>query len=148
MSVPPRPSSLSLPAADLARIRAEAEAAYPAECCGLLVGRIAADGVLARAVAGRNLLAGESRDRFEVDPALRLRLMREFRGTPETVVGHYHSHPDHPPRPSAHDLAMVFEPDLVWLIVAVTGGHAGEAGAFLPTADQRGFDRLILKSDL
>ena len=55
--------------------------------------------------------------------------MREIEGTDLAIVGHYHSHPDHPPGPSAHDLASAFEPELVWLIVAVEKGRAGEITA-------------------
>jgi len=89
----------------------------------MLVGRGTRIVTVTRVVASPNLLAG-SGDRFEVDPALRFGLMRALEGGDERIVGHYHSHPDHPAEPSARDLAMAFEPDLVWLITAVAGGQA------------------------
>jgi len=123
------------------------EAAYPAECCGLIVGVDEGRGCV-RVTAvhpSPNLALAETgrHDRFEVDPRLRLRLHRDLRGRAETVVGLYHSHPDHPPVPSATDLAMAWEPDLIWVIVAVAAGQgiqvtahrlAPEGGRFLPLA--------------
>ncbi len=141
-----------LPAAVRAQVASEAEAAYPEECCGLLVGRRRADGAIAleRAVASANVAAGEKRDRFEVDPRLRFALMRELAGTARAIVGHYHSHPDHPAMPSATDRAMAFEPDLIWLIIAVRRqqppdrrANAAEMRAFRIDADGSVFELPI-----
>jgi proteasome lid subunit RPN8/RPN11 len=114
----------------LAAVRRAAEAAYPEECCGLLLGR--RDGArlaVDEAVASANL-SPRPRDSFEIDPRLRLRLHKALRGTGREVLGHYHSHPDAPASPSARDRAQAWEPDLLWLIVAVPGGRAGELAAF------------------
>lgn len=110
-----------------------AENAYPHECCGLLTGWHDRSGAtrIHRMVASRNLAATDTRDSFEVDPQVRFDLMRELAAasTGETLVGHYHSHPDHPARPSQRDLAMALEPDLIWLIVGVNAGIATEITA-------------------
>ena len=127
-----------LPAAVRARLESEAEVAYPEECCGLLVGWRNADGstALEHAVASPNVAVGRRHDRFEVDPRVRFALARRLAGTSSAIVGHYHSHPDHPAEPSATDMAMALEPDLLWLIVAVTRRpsgdrpHAGDVRAF------------------
>lgn len=113
-------------------IEAAAEAAYPDECCGLLIGRdIEAGAIVVTNVApSANVAAGNHADSFEVDPQVRFDVMRrldvknEKGGAAERIVGHYHSHPDHPPEPSARDLEMAYEPDLVWVIVAVDKGRA------------------------
>ncbi|MBF0561671.1 MAG: M67 family metallopeptidase [Alphaproteobacteria bacterium] len=121
--------TLSITHEDMGLVLAAAEAAYPAECCGLLVGEfdpIAGLAHVTRVVPSRNLLAGEASDRFEIDPAVRFRVMRE----PGFLIGHYHSHPDGPAQPSARDRAMVYEPELVWLIIAVAKGRALQASAF------------------
>lgn len=126
---------LVLTQAKLRDIAVEAESAYPDECCGLLVGRRdGSETVVTRVVPSPNLASDETgkprrRDRFEVDPEIRLHVMRGCEGTDQDIVGHYHSHPDHPPRPSEHDLEMALEPELIWLIVAVEKGRAGEAAA-------------------
>jgi proteasome lid subunit RPN8/RPN11 len=115
-----------------ARIAAAAEAAYPEECCGLLVGRQRTDGVVevTRVVESPNVAEGGHRDSFEVDPRVRLAVMRETRSSGEEIIGHYHSHPDHPAAPSVRDRAMAFEPELAWLIVAVVSGRVGAMAAF------------------
>jgi proteasome lid subunit RPN8/RPN11 len=121
-----------LSASQRARILDLAEVAYPEECCGLLVGIDEPPGriVVSRLVESRNVRTDRARDRFEIDPQIRIAIEREVRGGPERIVGHYHSHPDHPARPSVTDLESAFEPNLAWLIVGVTGGRAGELNAY------------------
>ena len=121
-----------LPATLLRRIAIVAEEAYPEECCGLLIGfREPNDRVRVTEIAeSSNVAPPPRRNRFEVDPALRFAVMRRLRDGRDQIVGHYHSHPDGPAEPSQHDAAMAYEPELIWLIVAVVAGTAGEAAAF------------------
>lgn len=123
---------IELSAAQLARIRLIAEQSYPDEACGLLVGRDLPDGgvTVTRLVESPNIRKDRARDRFEVDPQIRISVERALRDGPDRLVGHFHSHPDHPARPSATDLEMAFEPNLIWLIVAVAAGRAGEVNGF------------------
>ncbi len=141
--------ALILPEPIRTTIRAAAEAAYPRECCGLLVGVAGADGAIAvtEAVAADNVAAGDRRDRFEVDPRVRIAVEKRVRGSGRRLVGHYHSHPDAPPVPSATDLARVDEPDLLWLVVAVGAGGAGEMAAFRFDAAHGAFVACALHAD-
>lgn len=126
------PAAVWLSAIDAARIREAAAAAYPEECCGLLVGSRDSHNVIHihRLVASRNV-ATSARDAFEIDPQVRFDVTRAVRGTGQAIVGHYHSHPRGPAMPSARDLAQAYEPDLLWLIVALTpAGQAGALGCF------------------
>lgn len=122
-----------LPAALLRRIEVAAQVAYPEECCGLLIGfREPAGGVTVTEIAESvNIAPAPRRERFEVDPALRFATMRRLRAGGEEIVGHYHSHPDVPARPSGHDAAQAYEPELVWLIVAVAGDRSTATTAWL-----------------
>ncbi len=140
---------IELSAAQLILIRAAGERAYPEECCGLLVGRDMADGRISvtRIVESDNVRRDRAHDRFEIDPQVRIAVEREVRGSPERIVGHYHSHPDHPARPSQTDLEMVFEPNLIWLIVGVETGAAREVGAFRVNANGDGFDDIAIVSE-
>ncbi|MBI5121856.1 MAG: M67 family metallopeptidase [Rhodospirillales bacterium] len=126
-----------------------AEAAYPSECCGLLIGRRLDDGSLAvdELRPCRNLLAEDRGDRFEIDPQDRFDAMRQARSLGREILGHFHSHPDAEPEPSATDRQMIYEPELVWLIVAVQDGQAGGVKAFMPLADAGGFRPLALVID-
>ena len=132
-----RSSALVVPRAVLAAVERAAESAYPEEACGLLAGR--RDGSGGLVVTGfrgsANVATTDRRETFEVDPAARFALMRELEGTGAEIVGHYHSHPDHPPEPSAQDLEHAYEPELVWLITTVAEGKAGSTRAFAVAAD-------------
>ncbi len=126
-----------------------AEAAYPRESCGLLVGRTSETGTIrvSRAVVSENVAEGGGTDRFEVDPRLRLRLMKELRGGPERIVGHFHSHPDHPAQPSATDLDLAFESDMAWLITAVHAGQAIHTTAHVLDESARQFREIPMRTD-
>jgi proteasome lid subunit RPN8/RPN11 len=107
-------TELVLPRAVAEQLLAQARAAAPRECCGLLVGQ----GMhVTRAVPTANV-AGEPNRRFEIDPQSQFDLLRALRGTDEDVIGHYHSHPGAAPEPSAHDLAMAHDPEAAWVIVS------------------------------
>lgn len=121
-----------IPLAGLKAIADAAEEAYPAECCGLLVGARERRGFhIRRVVPSRNVAPPGVRDRFEIDPSLRLRLQRTLRESDDAVIGLYHSHPDATARPSAVDRACAWEPELVWLITAVVAGQAVATTAHL-----------------
>jgi proteasome lid subunit RPN8/RPN11 len=130
---------IRLRADHLAQIRTAAERAYPEECCGLLVGQGSDVIDVTRIVESPNIRKDRARDRFEVDPKIRLEVERAVRGTPERVVGHYHSHPDHPARPSETDRALAFEPELVWVIVAVSADGVQEVRAYKLDNARAGF---------
>ena len=109
----------------LRELVAAAEAAYPEEACGLLVGVAEASRRWRVAcVAPSPNLAADHHHRFEIDPKLRLDLQRTLRGGPHRVIGLYHSHPDESAQPSAADLEQAWEPELVWVITSVLGGEA------------------------
>lgn len=128
-------------------IEAAAETAYPFEACGLLVGHVTADEAytVVRVVPSRNVAAEATgrRDRFEIDPKLRFETMRALEGTPDAILGHYHSHPDHPAEPSATDLSMAWDKGFVWVIVPVTKDGAGAATAHVLAGD--GFAAIPIK---
>ena len=131
---------------DLSRtIRDHAARAYPHECCGLLTGRLDTDAATITAVhPSDNVTQGDPTRGFEVDPKLRFDVMRasEAQADGTEIIGHYHSHPDHPAEPSKTDLAMVYEPAFIWLICSATPKGAQDLGAFRANAEVSGFDRL------
>ena len=103
-----------------AAIRAHGQETYPHECCGALVGR---DGSVTTTVALPNTTDEGPRRRFMVRPSdyqLAERRATELGGD---LLGFYHSHPDHPARPSQYDLDHAW-PTFAYIIVAVAGGGA------------------------
>lgn len=120
-------------------IRAEAEAVFPNECCGLLVGTNNEAPIrVTRVVPSPNTLTdnrGGGHKNFEVDPKVHFDLLREIRNTPESneqIIGHYHSHPgEEKAQPSTRDIDSAFEASHVWLIVGVDkNGEAKDLAAF------------------
>ena len=100
-----------------AAIRLHGQETYPHECCGALVGR---DGAVTAIVALPNTTDEGPRRRFLVRPSdyqLAERRVTELGGE---LLGFYHSHPDHPARPSQYDLDHAW-PTFAYIIVAVAG---------------------------
>src|SRR5881397_3922369 len=99
-------------------IRRHGEETYPHECCGALVGR---EGRVASAVALPNTTEEGPRRRFLVRPSDYLLAERHASELGGELLGFYHSHPDHPARPSQYDLDHAW-PTFAYVIVSVSGG--------------------------
>jgi len=121
----------------LQQIIAHAERAYPTECCGILVGRREDMRIVTAARPATNVSRDGRRDRYEIDPAEIHRISREAEGTPDQIIGFYHSHPGFPPHPSVHD-AMKAWPYYSYLIVSVRNGTNGGSIAFRSWVWQNG----------
>ncbi|MCZ6779603.1 MAG: M67 family metallopeptidase [Acidobacteriota bacterium] len=107
-------------------IRSHAERDYPRECCGLMVGRRQEGAWKVEYVRpARNLNTDRPNDRYLLDPADFVHADREARGRGLDIVGIYHSHPDHPARPSDTDLENAWAA-LAYLIVGVKDGRVHE----------------------
>ena len=121
-------------------IRREAERAYPHEGCGALIGR---PGEIQETLALPNQEHGSPRTRFTVSPAdyLAAETSADARGL--SLIGFWHSHPDHPARPSETDRAYAW-PGLLTLVIAVERGTPAELTAWdVPNTDAP-FRRLDL----
>ncbi len=121
--------TLRLSEALLGDIRRHGEAAYPAECCGALIGRVEAGAKdvirLAPAVNRRT----DDPHRYLIAPDDLRRLEADTRAEGLEIVGYYHSHPDHPPVPSAFDTEHAW-PWYSYLIVRVQQGQGLEASTW------------------
>jgi desampylase len=120
---------LILPAALRAQLAAEARAAFPEECCGLVEAKRDGDDLHVVALHPSPNLSSVPQSGFEIDPALHLKLQRALRGTGREVAGCYHSHPDGRALPSARDRANGCAEGFTWLIAGVTGEGATEGGS-------------------
>lgn len=87
-------------------MRSHGEEGYPDEVCGLLVGEYE-EGTRVRRVLEVHRAGNRNReraaDRYDLDPADYIKIEEAARGRKLEVVGVYHSHPDHPSRPSETD---------------------------------------------
>ena len=101
--------SLILTPEQVAQIEREGVAAYPNECCGAMLGKDVADGSQIRRIVHRlerltnSFAADEQYHRFSLDPREQMQLEKRAAEAGLAVLGYYHSHPDHPARPSETD---------------------------------------------
>ena len=108
--------------ADLAeKIRAYGAETYPHECCGALLGRDGAAREVLALFPLVNRREDSPRNRFSVTAEDVLLADKSARAQGLDVIGWYHSHPDHPARPSQYDRDHAW-PWYSYIIVSV---HAG-----------------------
>jgi proteasome lid subunit RPN8/RPN11 len=130
-------SRLGLETAVTTAIRRHGEEAYPHECCGALLGQA---GRTTGVVALPNTTEEGPRRRFLVRPSdYRLAEERAAELGLE-LLGFYHSHPDHPARPSQYDLDHAW-PTFAYIIVAVAAGAAGEMTVWWLKEDRSTFEK-------
>jgi proteasome lid subunit RPN8/RPN11 len=91
---------LKVPRAEVDRMLAHVRAGYPFEACGVFVGRGA---VVASVVPVENRETEQPRIRYQIEPRDLIRIDRDARERGLEVIGYFHSHPDHPARPSETD---------------------------------------------
>ncbi len=108
-------------AEDHARIADHASAAYPDECCGVLIGPPPKydEWRITKVVPSDNVTSGDPRTAFEIDPTLLIRTQKGLRGSGEEIIGYYHSHPNGAAEPSGKDKAGALELEKIWIIAAL-----------------------------
>jgi len=122
------------------RIMAHLCRAYPDEGCGVLLGH---DGAGSREVVG--IIALENRreesrhNRYLIAPEQFLAADRAARAAGLDVIGFFHSHPDHPARPSAFDLEHAW-PWYSYVIVSVAHGRAADTTSWRLREDRAAFE--------
>lgn len=136
--------TLSIDAAVVRRIEAHAAAAYPDECCGALLGR-ASPAAVVDDIPLPNATEEGPRRRFLVRPTDYLAAEREAARRGLDLVGFYHSHPDHPARPSQTDLERAW-PTLHYVIVSVAGGRPADLRAWRLADDRSTFDEVPVET--
>ena len=108
-------TSTRITASALEAIRAHGTETFPDECCGAL---IEVGGLIVDAFRLPNTTSGGAARRFRIGPddyrASEARAS-ELKGT---LAGFYHSHPNHPARPSAYDLEQAW-PNFSYVIISL-----------------------------
>jgi proteasome lid subunit RPN8/RPN11 len=124
-------------------IRRHGEETFPHECCGALIGE---SSHATAAVPLPNTTEEGPRRRFLVR-ASDYR-MAEQRATElgAELLGFYHSHPDHPARPSQFDLDHAW-PTFAYVIVSVMTGVARDMTVWFLKEDRSSFDEGDLNGD-
>ena len=126
------------------RIRAHGAEAYPHECCGALLGRDseATDQNVMREVLALlplvNRRDDSPRNRFSVTAEDVLDADRAAQKQGLEVIGWYHSHPDHPARPSQYDQDHAW-PWYSYVIISVENGSPQEMTSWRLNDDRGAF---------
>jgi proteasome lid subunit RPN8/RPN11 len=135
--------ALTITAAVARAIRRHGEETFPHECCGALVG---SNETVTQVVALPNTTEEGPRRRFLVRPSdYRLAEQRASELGGE-LLGFYHSHPDHPARPSQYDLDHAW-PTFAYIIVSVMAGRSAQMTVWYLQADRSTFDEGTLHGD-
>lgn len=124
----------------LQTIGRHATASYPDECCGVLIGRALEDAtVVERVLSVGNERQDSRHNRFLISPETILAAQKEARGLGLDIVGYYHSHPDHPARPSDFDREHAW-PWVSYLIVSLQGRKVVDTRSWRLREDRESFD--------
>jgi proteasome lid subunit RPN8/RPN11 len=121
----------------LEAIRAHGVETFPDECCGAL---IAVAGIIVDAFNLPNTTTSGAARRFQInanDYRVSERRASELGGT---LAGFYHSHPNHPARPSAFDLEHAW-PNFSYIIISVNAAVPGDITNWHLKADRSAFEQ-------
>ena len=135
-------SVLTISARHLDQIRTHAEKCYPHECCGLILGQITAnsDQIAVELIPTENAWNDRSAETFEeietadqpvttperrytIDPQVFIQAQKRGRARDLSIIGIYHSHPDHSAIPSEFDRLCAWS-QYSYIIVSVKRGKA------------------------
>ena len=148
--------ALKLTFHQLDSIRRHGAREYPNECCGVMLGAANGDNKEVREIIPlANLrhdpkraqellpldeLGRESgRNRFLIDPLEQLKVEKDARARGLEVLGYYHSHPDHPARPSIYDREHAW-PWYSYVIVSVVQGDPKALTSWVLAEDRMRFN--------
>ncbi|MGK7942636.1 MAG: Mov34/MPN/PAD-1 family protein [Crocosphaera sp.] len=128
----------------LEQIRYHAQATYPEECCGLLLGTLEINKKMVLEVRETdnnwtpsnsvndldNISTSKSqklskKNRFSIAPNILLQVQKECRDRQINIIGVYHSHPDYPAMPSAFDREIAWL-EYSYIIASVRNGKVTE----------------------
>lgn len=127
------------------KIRRHGAEAYPDECCGALLGHDASWEIgvekpreILKVFPLVNRREDSPRNRFSVTPLDVIEADRTAQARGMDVVGWYHSHPDHPAKPSEYDREHAW-PWYSYIIVSVQKGVPQEMTSWRLHDDRGGY---------
>ncbi len=118
---------------------------FPDECCGFLFGREETDGtrVIIDILVVDNSKQGDKRRRFEISPLDYMTAEQHALDHDWTLLGVYHSHPNHPAIPSEHD-RVAAQPYFSYLIISVLNNEIITLRSWLLNEEQQFEEEKII----
>jgi len=132
--------SLHIPQEILLRIHQHGEHAYPEEGAGLLLGELKdSDHQVKEILPLANAREAQARhNRYQLTPQDYMRGEQFAESLGLAVLGVFHSHPDHPNRPSEFDRQWAW-PNFSYLITSVLQGKAARSRSWRLREDRDNF---------
>lgn len=125
-------------------ILTHARESYPNECCGVIVGTDYGSRKVFDSHRAKNISTERAHDRYIID-AGELNLIDKIARTQGMdVMGFYHSHPDHPDKPSATDREWG-QPGYSYIIVSVKKGTEVSARSWMIDGETGPFEEEKIK---
>lgn len=115
------PMPLVLSRAFYEKVEADGASAYPNECCGIMFGNeLGSRRTVQRLQTVANAFeSDEQYHRFSISAQQLMQAEKDASANGQLVLGFYHSHPDHPARPSEYDRAYAW-PFYSYVIVSIS----------------------------
>ncbi len=104
---------------------AHASADFPLECCGIIAGK---GDDLSHSYRMKNI--DESKVTYLMDPKEQIKVFKEMRANGVELKVIYHSHPNHPARPSQTDVRLAYYPEAVYIIISINDKKETEIRGF------------------
>ncbi len=127
-------------------LKSLSEQAYPFEGCGLLLGPIQEKKTVQKIVLLYNTLRDQGRGRFDFMFSPQEFVEKQMQADREglDVIGIFHTHPDHPPKPSPTDASQPMLSGWINVISSVHGGTFKDAKAWLRLEESDPFEEIPL----
>lgn len=132
---------LTIAGEPLRTIRAHVAEGYPHEVVGILAGR---NGRVERVTALVNERADSPQNRYQVSGLVLMRAEAVLEAEGFTILGYYHSHPDHPAACSDFDRDHAL-PNLSYVIVSVQRGEPVDFRSWRLREDRSAMDEQPLR---
>ena len=132
--------NLQIPEGILKKIHTQGERAYPEEGAGLLLGEVSPDNKCVLEVMTLPNVREETArgNRYLISPEDYIAGEQQAASQGLDVLGVFHSHPDHPNRPSEFDRQWAW-PSFSYLITSVASGEALDSRSWRLTEDRSSF---------
>lgn len=137
--------TLRLSAVLMRQVEAHGERQYPEEGAGLMLGDLDGEDRTVRRILTLPNRFDESKRarRYQIDPQQMMDAEDEADRLGLSIVGVFHSHPDHPAQPSDFDRQWAL-PWFDYLITSIQAGHAGDSRVWRLHDDRGQFDEVPL----
>ena len=130
------------------RMIEHAKRTFPDECCGFMFGADVEDvRSISAIVAVENCKEGDKRRRFEIKPTDYIKAERYAEENGLTLLGVYHSHPNHPSIPSEHDRVSA-QPYFSYVIISVYERQFRSLQSWLLNDDLQFEEETVLKPEI